>query len=97
MNNEAQLKTEAVYHIITVLPVYNPVVLYTRYTLFTCKTYTFALCEIEALAAVSAVKEVYPYIYGFPFKLITDHNPVTSLKGLKDVGGRLTRWMIFLQ
>ena len=26
-----------------------------------------------------------------------DHNPLTSLTGHKDVGGCLTRWMIFLQ
>ena len=38
------------------------------------------------------------YLYGFPFKLVTDHNPLVALKakGLKDVGGRLSRWMIFL-
>ena len=57
----------------------------------------YSTTEKEALAAVSAVKEFYPYLYGFPFKLITDHNPLTSLKGVKDVGGRLTRWMLFLQ
>ena len=48
----------------------------------------YSTIEREALAAVSAVKEFYPYLYGFSFKLITDHNPLTSLKGLKDVGGR---------
>ena len=36
-------------------------------------------------------------MYGFPCKLITDHNPLISLKGIKDVGGRLTRWLLFLQ
>ena len=35
--------------------------------------------EREALAAVGAIKEFYPYLYGFVFKLVTDHNPVTSL------------------
>lgn len=50
--------------------------------------------EKEALAAVAAIKEFYPYLYGFHFTLVTDHNPLTSLRGLKDVGGRLTRWMI---
>ena len=53
----------------------------------------YTTTEKEALAAVSAVKEFY---YGFSFKLITDHNPLTSLKGVKDMGGRLTRWMLFL-
>ena len=57
----------------------------------------YSTTEKEALAAVSAVKEFYPYLYGFPFKIITDHNPLTSLKGLKDVDGRLTRWTLFLQ
>ena len=57
----------------------------------------YSTVEKEALAAVSAVKEFYPYLYGFPFTLITDHNPLVSLKGLKDIGGRLSRWIIFLQ
>ena len=43
------------------------------------------------------MNEFYPYLYGFSFKLITDHNLLTSLKGVKDVGGRLTRRMLFLQ
>ena len=57
----------------------------------------YSTVEKEALAAVSAVKEFYPYLYGFPFTLITDHNPLVSLKGLKDIGCRLSRWIIFLQ
>ena len=57
----------------------------------------YSTVEKEALAAVAALKEYYPYIYGFPCHLITDHNPLTSLKGLKDIGGRLSCWMIFLQ
>ena len=48
------------------------------------------MIEREALAIVAAVKEFYPYLYGFLFTVITDHNPLTSLKGLKDTGGRLT-------
>ena len=43
--------------------------------------------EHEALAVVDAVKEFYLYLYGFPFKLITDHNLLTSLKGIKNTGG----------
>ena len=57
----------------------------------------YSTIEREALAAVAAVKEFYPYLYGFPFQLVTDHNPLTALKGLKDVGGQLTRWMLYLQ
>lgn len=57
----------------------------------------YSTVEREALAAVSAIKEFYPYLYGFSFTLVTDHNPLTSLKGLKDVGGRLARWLMYLQ
>ena len=57
----------------------------------------YSTIEREALAAVGAIKEFYPYLYGFSFKLVTDHNPLTSLKGLKDTGGRLARWLLFLQ
>eukprot|EP00731_Ephydatia_muelleri_P020689 Em0013g416a len=57
----------------------------------------YSTTEREALAVVASLKEFYPYVYGFPCKLITDHNPLTSLKGIKDVVGRLTRWLLFLQ
>lgn len=57
----------------------------------------YSTIEREALAVISAVKEFYPYLYGFNFTLVTDHNPLTTLKALKDVGGRLARWMLFLQ
>ena len=42
--------------------------------------------EREALAAI---KEFYPYLYEFSFTMVTDHNPLTSLKGLKDIA----RWL----
>ena len=46
----------------------------------------YSTTEWEALAAVDSIKEFYPYLYGFPFTLITDHNPLTFLKGIKDTG-----------
>ena len=57
----------------------------------------YSTTESEALAVVASLKEFYPYVYSFPCKLITEHNPLKSLKGIKDVGGRLTRWLLFLQ
>ena len=57
----------------------------------------YSTIEREILAAVSAIKDFYPYLYRHPFTLMTDHNPLTSLKNLKDFGGRLTRWSLFLQ
>ena len=41
----------------------------------------YSTIEHEALAVVGAVKEFCPYLYGFQFKLVTNHNPLTSLKG----------------
>ena len=57
----------------------------------------YSTVEREALAIVGAVKEFYPYLYRFHFQLFTDHNPLTSLNTLKDTGGRLTHWLLFLQ
>ena len=57
----------------------------------------YSTVEREALAVVSAIKEFYPYLYGFSFTVVTDHNPLTHLKAMKDTGGRLTRWIMFLQ
>lgn len=48
---------------------------------------SYSTIGCEALAAVSAIKQFYPYLFGFHFRLVTDHNPLTSLKGLKDVSG----------
>ena len=57
----------------------------------------YSTIEREALAVVGAIKEFYPYRYGFPFQLHTDHNPLVSLKTVKDFGGRVSRWMLLLQ
>ena len=35
----------------------------------------YSTIEREALAAVAAIKEFYPNLYGFSFTLVTDHNP----------------------
>lgn len=52
-----------------------------------CKRQSITTIEREALAVVAAVKVFNPYLYGFHFTLVTDHNPLTSLKGLNDVHG----------
>ena len=57
----------------------------------------YSTVERAALAVVAAMKEFYPYLYARPFTLYTDHNPLTSLHGLRDTGGRLTRWLLYLQ
>ena len=57
----------------------------------------YSTIEREALAVVDAIKEFYPYLYGFSFTLYTDHNPLVSLKTVKDFGGRVSRWLLLLQ
>ena len=57
----------------------------------------YSTIEREALAVVGAIKEFYPYLYGFPLQLHTDHNPLVSLKTVKDFGGRVSQWMLLLQ
>ena len=57
----------------------------------------YSTMEREALAAVAAVKAFYYYLYGFSFTLVTDHNPLISLKRIRDTSGRLARWTLFLQ
>ena len=57
----------------------------------------YSTIKREALAVVAAVKHFYPYLYGQNFTLFTDHNSLTSLKTLKDTGGSISRWMLFLQ
>ena len=42
----------------------------------------YSTVEREALAAICTIKEFYAYLYGFSFKLISDHNPLTSLYSL---------------
>ena len=73
----------------------RPIAYWSRQLQKTEKNYS--TIEREALAIVSAIKHFYPYLYGCKFILHTDHNPLTSLKGLKDVGGRLSRWQLYLQ
>ena len=57
----------------------------------------YSTVEREALAVVSAIQEFYPYLYGFHFDLYTDHNPLVSLKTVKDYGGRASRWLLLSQ
>ena len=57
----------------------------------------YSTIEREALAIVKAVKEFYPYLYGHEFVLLTDHQPLVHLNNLRDVGGRISRWTMFLQ
>ena len=57
----------------------------------------YSTIEKEALAVVSAIQDVYPYLYGFHFHLYIDHNPLVSLKTVKVYGGCVSRWLLLFQ
>lgn len=56
----------------------------------------YSTIEKELLAIVWAVKHYRPYLYGRSFTLITDHQPLTWLNGLKNPTSRLMRWRVEL-
>jgi hypothetical protein len=52
--------------------------------------------EKELLAIVWATKYFRPYLYGWRFKIVSDHKPLVRVMNLKDPGSRLLRWRIQL-
>ena len=51
----------------------------------------------EMLACVWAVKSFRMYLHGTPFKICTDHQPLTWLMGTPDLHGKHCRWAMSLQ
>ena len=52
----------------------------------------YSVTEKELIGLVFAVKQFRPYLYGRPFKLITDHRPLVWLHNIKNPTSRLARW-----
>lgn len=57
----------------------------------------YSATEKECLAVVWAIQERFGmYLEGFPFKIVTDHKPLTFLQQLKEPRGKLARWRVAL-
>ena len=57
----------------------------------------YSVIEKECLSLVWAIKKFQVYLYGRPFTLQTDHQPLLYLKTAVHENGRLMRWALFLQ
>jgi transposase InsO family protein len=74
----------------------DQVIAYASRVMSSCET-RYPIMEKEALALVFGVKTFKPYLYGKPFTLISDHDPLTYLRRTKDLSGRIWRWMVALE
>ena len=57
----------------------------------------YSIMEKECLAALWAIRRYNIYLYGRPFVLQTDHQPLAYLNKAKFTNGRILRWALFLQ
>ena len=51
----------------------------------------------KCLTIVCGFKRFHLYLYGVPFVLQTDHEPLKYMNSAKFAKGRLMRWAMFLQ
>ena len=58
---------------------------------------SYLVKECKCLAIIYAVKQLWFYVHGVHFKVVTNHFSLTWLQTLKEPEGRLARWAIALQ
>ena len=63
----------------------------------TCAERNYSAIEKECLAIVWGIKRFHQYLYGVPFVLQTDHEPLKYMDSAKYANARLMRWAMFLQ
>jgi len=56
----------------------------------------YSTTERELIAILWGIKYFRPYLFGRPFKVVTDHKPLKWIMNIKDPGSRLIRWRIQL-
>lgn len=55
------------------------------------------MTEKEALVVEWVVVAFHYYLWGNPFRLITDHAPLKWLQVMKNTNSRIMRWYLALQ
>lgn len=53
--------------------------------------------ELECLAIIYAIKRFHVYLYGIPFKIVTDCDSFRLTLSKKDINPRIMRWPLFLE